>query len=498
MLQIDAWRNHPISNRVIVSVVISGLVSAWIGFNIATGEYKAAFSSLILVWLFLLLFKVSWRTLVYISLFLMTIPARDVFKIGGWHIRLVDIIIPLTTLRIIIEKILQHKESFKVRAPFLKYLWGFGAIGLISLIKVYNIFGTVSLTASAVSFGRFWLFSLICFCVPWIADKKEDLRQLVVFLAIVGAFHATFGMLDNLFYYLGYKDLVISIYEFFGYNPENTFGAIYRSGGLLFTPENLGKMLGYFFPFILLAMTIHHSGRGWKLLGLFALGVSIIGAKARGGLFLIIYFSAGFCLLGRLRIRYKLLILIVVSGLLFGALSSEDFRKRLSDIDHIFQDYTYITSVNFYRETPKVWRDSLRLYKLQGEYILGSGWGTMDERFSRYAYPGSILKSNIWQEPGPTSRNAYLQFLNETGLLGLLAFVAFWLSAISLAWRIWRRSTDTFSWNLYLIIWLFLIAQTLQNMFSVFLVRGGTYTIVGVQWIYLGLLLAACQLEKEA
>lgn len=479
------------------ALIISILVSASMGFLVIEGKPKAALVILVFTWLFFLSLRLSWRTLVYVSLVLITIPARDLFKFGGWSIRLVDIFIPLTALRIIVEK-LQRKESFKLRAPFIKYLGLFLVIGLISLIKIYPIFGSRSLVASAVSFNRFWLFSLICFCISEVVNSQQDLKRIVVFLAVICTFHAVFGMLDGLLYYLGYKDLVISFYEYLGYNPENTFGAVYRSGGLHFSPENLGRMLGNFFPFILLAMFAHKSGRSWKLLGLLALGVSIVGAKARGGLFLIVYFCVGLCLLGRLRPAAKWLILLGLSGLLFVAVLSKDFRERLSDTNDIFQAQVSGTSVNFYRKTPQVWRDSLRVYKFRGEYLLGSGWGTMDERFNRYAYPGSILQSDIWHSEDSTTRNAYLQFLNEIGLLGLLAFVAFWLSAIFSAGRLWYHSKDTFEWNLYLVIWLAFIAQTVQNMFRAFLIRGDTYTIVGIPWIYLGLLLAAYGLEREA
>jgi len=99
-------------------------------------------------------------------------------------------------------------------------------------------------------------------------DNRHDLQRLLVFLGILGVLHAGFGVLDALLYHLGLKDWITAAYDFIGRGYANRFGEFYRVGGLQFTPENLGLMLGYFLPFVLLATTLCSSRRGWWLLGL--------------------------------------------------------------------------------------------------------------------------------------------------------------------------------------------------------------------------------------
>ncbi len=501
MREADSPPAYAPDNRALVLLAASFLLSAFIGFQLADGSYKSAFVMLTFFWLAFLLVRLSWRSLVYISLLLMTIPAREVIAFAGKSLRIVDILIPLTALGLVVEGILQNRRPFNLRAPFLKYLGLFFLIGIISLIRVYFTFDGRVFTASTVSFIRFWSFSLICLCIPGVVDNKRDLRRLVMFLSAICILHAGFGVLDSILYHLGRKNWIIYIYDFIGHSYINRFRASYRVGGLQFTPENLGIMLGSFLPFILLSLTLIKSNRRWGVLGLALVGVAVLQAQARSGLLLLLYFSIGFCLFGKLQPGFKQLILLGLSVLLLGVVLSKHFNQRLEDINQLFSSQERITpwtSVQSVKQAPDVWRDSLRIYKLQGKYLLGSGWATLNEYFYSYAYHGNPLQSRLWYIKGMmTARNTYLQFLNDTGLLGLLAFVAFWVSAIFSAFRLWRKATDPFIQNLCLAIWLFMIVRTFQNMYGVLLVRGDTYSIVSISWIYIGLLAAIGWLEMQ-
>jgi hypothetical protein len=488
--------------RIILPLLASFIMSAWIGFQVAEGKLKQAVAALVLICLVMLLFKLSWRSLIYISILLLTIPTRGLFTLGGWSVRLVDIVIPLTALRFLIEGQISARPAFKLGAPFLKYLSVFFLLGLISLIRVYFKFDIDVLAASGVSFVRFWFFALICLCIPAVVDSRQKLRQLVVFLALIGTFHAVLGVLEGVFYYLDFGKWIEAFYAFLGHEVHMQPISAYRAGGLQFTPENLGIVLGSFLPFMLLVPTFQDNGKETRwFISIVLAGLAIISALARSGLLLTLYFGAGFCSFKGVRPAAKWAVSIIILCILAGAVSSAHFQQRLSDITYIFDSTPNTpgtTTVGAITRLPDVWRDSLRVFRLQGEYLLGNGWATIQESFVRYGYKGSVLQSDVWKGYGGfTAGNTYLQFLNDTGLLGMLAFVFCWISAIFLAGRLWWRTGDVFTANLCLVICMFLIARGIQNIYGILLVRGDTYSVVGIVWIYLGLLSAVSWLENN-
>jgi O-antigen ligase len=67
---------------------------------------------------------------------------------------------------------------------------------------------------------------------------------------------------------------------------------------------------------------------------------------------------------------------------------------------------------------------------------LGVGIGNYSAAYPIYAQPH-------WYDPLGHAHNVYLNFLAETGVLGLTAFGVFWLGAFWLAARVaWRRATS--------------------------------------------------------
>lgn len=486
--------------RVMGAIFAACILSFWIGVQVVAGAYKSIFSLFVLVLFSFMLVRLSCRSLVYIILFLCTLPTTALFKVGGLSIRLIDILVPVVALRFLGKFIVSRAKTSKLYMPFHKYLVALLFIGILSLVKAYYLFDIDTLLASLVSLSRFWVFFLICLCIPAVIENRYDLQNMVTFLAFVGVFHAFFGVLDLVAYQLGYRHLITRIYDFVGRGYGSRFIAAYRVGGLQFTPENLGIMLGYFLPFILISMAHSESNSKWWVSGIALLELAIIGALARTGLLLSVAFCLGFCLFGQCKKSRKVIIVAGILLFMFGTHFSEAFQERLADITHMLpqeQNVYKHTSVQAYRESVDVWRDSLKTYQLQNNYWLGSGWGTLHKHFERYGYDGSTLQSYVWARNGvQTADNAYLQILNDIGLLGLLAFLAFWVSAAYLAWKQWRCSTDVFSRNLYLSVVLFMVLRGLQNMYATMLIRGDTYTMIGIGWIYIGLLSAMFCLDK--
>jgi O-antigen ligase len=93
---------------------------------------------------------------------------------------------------------------------------------------------------------------------------------------------------------------------------------------------------------------------------------------------------------------------------------------------------------------------------------LGVGIGNYGVSYARYPQPH-------WYEPLGHAHNVFINFLGETGILGLTAFLAFWLSVARLAWRTgWSAGSR---WNAALALgvlgaWAYLTVHSLfDNLF---------------------------------
>ena len=103
-----------------------------------------------------------------------------------------------------------------------------------------------------------------------------------------------------------------------------------------------------------------------------------------------------------------------------------------------------------------------------------------------------------------TSHNQYVNLLMELGLIGFACFAVFAVRAALFGWRLWRRACDPFHRQLAL-AWLGSFAAMLVGgFFGDFMlpsVRNGGIELFGlyyVQWIVLGLIVAATSLERRS
>jgi len=80
-----------------------------------------------------------------------------------------------------------------------------------------------------------------------------------------------------------------------------------------------------------------------------------------------------------------------------------------------------------------VWREALRLFRAHP--ITGSGLGTYDE--VAYLLEGTTAEP-VFRRAGWHAHNVYLHVLAETGILGLLAWSAFWYAIVARLVRAWK------------------------------------------------------------
>lgn len=223
-------------------------------------------------------------------------------------------------------------------------------------------------------------------------------------------------------------------------------GRFMRAYGTFQQPNPYAGYLGYLAP-VAASLAIEGFG-GWRherrprhlIIGLLCAAVTValsagIGMSwSRGGWLAL---AAAFIAVAALR-NQRMALLTLMAGLLLtivvlvagtGWLPAV-IAGRLNDLDNYFvipdPAQTEITDENFaVLERLAHWRAGLRMF--DDRPWLGVGIGNYGDAYADYALPH-------WYEPLGHAHNIYVNFLAETGILGALAFLAFWIGALRLAW----------------------------------------------------------------
>jgi len=275
------------------------------------------------------------------------------------------------------------------------------------------------------------------------------------------------------------------------------FGRFMRAYGAFRQPNPYAGYLGLVLPValsLLIAYWPWRAGRPWadRVLWLLALAAALTTAPAiimswsRGAWF---GAAAGLLvvLLGRSR-RFAV-IAVVLGAALAGVIFVGSFDRavpavlstRLTD----FADYFTFRDVSAIKPNPTTWAVIERMAHWQAALRmfadrpwLGVGIGNYEAVYAAYRLPR-------WLDPLGHAHNYYLNIAAEAGILGLLAYVLFWLGACALAVRVARRLAGPWR-GATLGILAALIHLSVHNLFDNLYVQG-IYLQVAL-WI--GLLVA--------
>jgi putative inorganic carbon (HCO3(-)) transporter len=254
-------------------------------------------------------------------------------------------------------------------------------------------------------------------------------------------------------------------------------GQFTRAYGTLQQPNPYAGYLGYLMP-VALSLAIGALASWWTsrkttslLLGLLTLVVALIllagiGVSWSRGAWL----GAATAILVVIAFRSRRAVLILGSiglalciiGLLLGpARLPATISERITDLSGyvIGPDpaATEITDQNFsVLERLAHWQAGIRMFN--GAPWLGIGIGNYG-----VVYPGFALPH--WYDPLGHAHNLYINFLAETGILGTVAFLAFWASVATLAYRT-AQNPDPFVRSLALGLLGTVAYLTLHNLFD--------------------------------
>lgn len=254
-------------------------------------------------------------------------------------------------------------------------------------------------------------------------------------------------------------------------------GQFTRAHGTLQQPNPYAGYLGYLMP-VALSLAIGALAGWWTsrkttslLIGLLALAVALallagIGMSWSRGAWL----SAATAILVVIAFRSRramlilgsILLALFIIGLLLGPASlPASISARITDLSSyvIGPDpaATEITDQNFsVLERLAHWQAGIRMFN--GAPWLGIGIGNYGVVYPSFALPH-------WYDPLGHAHNLYINFLAETGILGTVAFLAFWASVTMLAYRT-ARNPDPFVRSLALGLLGTVAYLTMHNLFD--------------------------------
>jgi putative inorganic carbon (HCO3(-)) transporter len=256
----------------------------------------------------------------------------------------------------------------------------------------------------------------------------------------------------------GLAEVALGAYQFIRQVGPEAFilnGRFMRAYGTFRQPNPYAGYLGYLTP-VAASLGLVGLGRWWRvrrrsdlIIGLITGGVALalaagIGMSWSRGAWLGL--GAALLVVVALRSRRTGALTVAGLGIVLFALSffgtawlPRSVVARLGDLgglaSHLDPAHTEITDENFaVLERLAHWQAAERMF--DDHPWLGVGIGNYAAAYPVYAQPH-------WYDPLGHAHNVYLNFLAETGSLGLGAFGVFWLAAAWLAARVaWRHPPE--------------------------------------------------------
>lgn len=215
----------------------------------------------------------------------------------------------------------------------------------------------------------------------------------------------------------------------------------------------------------------------YRALALFS-AVCLMYSLSRGGY---VAFFAGWVILGLLHER-KLLALLIVFLFTWTVLTPPAVQQRVTmTYDEQHQSVDNSTATRF-----SLWENAMQVF--QSNPVTGSGFNT-------YAYMHLNKRTDGGSGFYEDTHNYYIKVLAETGIVGLLIFMALLAQTCAVGFRLFRTAEDPLlaSIGLGLVGWL--VCSVVANFF------GDRWTFLqvnGYLWVLGGMASQALALEKEA
>ena len=402
-----------------LSFTLMGLGAAVLGLSLIAGVYPA----------------IAWALIIA--------PLRAIIEIRAPGLIPGDMILVAVALIAagwVISRTLSRRSLVKFHfSPVLLGVGGFAATGALSL------FGASSPTLWLSDWMK-WVFVIALILLTLNLYRWEWLAYA---LALAGAANAVLGV----YVYFGGSGV-----EHFAINSLN-----FRAFGTFEQPNPFGGFMGVLTPF-LGALAIGGLVRAWatwraqRIVSLITLSQVIFfgGCATLTAAALIFSWSRGAWLALAVALiitavtlprqsRYGVYIFVLIAGL--GGMLWASGRLPVSITERVASSFTDLLSANDVRGvdvTPENyaaierfahWQAAIEMARLSP--WIGVGLGNYEA-----AYP--TVRLLAWEFPLGHAHNYYLNVLAETGIIGLIMYLAMWVTIIRVTWRA-RRHPDPLS-----------------------------------------------------
>lgn len=427
----------------------------------------------------------SMKNLIFIYLVVLFLPSGLApLPIGPFKVQPIDIFLYGGMIFATWQTLRQKQNLWHGNFWDIALVWIFVSV-LISLIKSFDVLGPAGGQKVLVYSVRFITFCTASYLVTFLM-KQAGLEKTLKFLFGLTALLIATGFLERFLMAIGLPDAFGKLLSLLGflardasYSPE-----FHRISGVIGSPETFGWVLCQFLPLIFTLRFLNKT-HDTKNDIVIALGFFVIALTGTRTAFIATLFVLSFIFIfSRYRKRFNLLmvaiVLVVGVSFIYSKLLWLRFNELLSG-----QSGNWL-----WRQ--QVWKIAHLLW--QREPWTGHGFGSFEivvERYFGHIAVG-IRESILIKETGQfdTACSLYWQLLCDLGLFGLLPFLLLFAQTIYLSLKTAFVTKNPFDTHLALAI----LGLTLWNVFygltngSIFLIRGGTYLLISIYWLQLGIL----------
>ncbi|MGH9426618.1 MAG: O-antigen ligase family protein [Terriglobia bacterium] len=379
---------------------------------------------LLLVALFILLGAILLYSRVrahrfWLVLLVLTLPIASVNEVGGVEVNfslsdtvMIGLLLHAVTLSAVAKRTL--------RLPLLGLITPFFLWVLISMMIGVNRFGSGSNSLYIISLGKFIALFGYFFAVVNLVRSHDDFRLFLRTWLVTSTLVGTLGIIGSLLYITT--------------GTTTPFNEGFRAHGTLDEANLFAaySLLSFFLGVALLTGSSEGRARLWILLSMSVQVLAIVFSASRGATVAFLLSALALAIVcGSLRLRLAMLAAAAMPVLLFFTipLASPEVRGKLDLVVNRLasaQDLESRAHVQRYF----LWTHAVSLFEENPLFGVGSG---------NYK---AIIANDREMRLTKTAHNTFLRILSETGLVGLLLFLAFLsYSAGILLRRIARRRT---------------------------------------------------------
>ncbi len=392
-------------------------------------NYWFSLSPLILGFIYLYLFRLELIFDLLVLLTPLSVQLSDFFPQLG-----LDLFLPTEPMALSFMLLIWFKLALgmKIDKSFLKHPLSILVLLYLLWLFITSITSSIPIVSFKYLLVKLWYISILFFYLPIRIKSYKNMRHFLWLYIIPFAFVVLYTLYNLSFY--GFSNFKAAHFVMSPFFRDHT---IY------------GASLAFYIP-SLLALFTKSQSKSTHILLLFLFLILTLGLiysytrAAWVGLFL--SFIVFIILKFKIKLRTLLIgffALVLIGFQFWWAIyfqlkdnkqdSSANFTKHIESISNIATDASNLERINR-------WKSALRLFEVKP--LTGWGPGTYQFQYAKYqfSYDKTIISTDFGD--GGNAHSEYLGLLSETGLPGMLLFIALLSVSVVVGIRIYKKHPD--------------------------------------------------------